>query len=55
MHNILNEEIARELLLEINPEISDEEFNKVWEICDGNPWDAEIIYKMVRNVKPVLE
>ena len=50
MDDILNLEIARELLLQENPLISDEEVDKIWESCDGNPWNAPILYKLI-NLK----
>jgi len=45
----LNKEIARELLLEKNPAITDEEVDKVWAMCTtGNPWDAPILYALIQ-------
>lgn len=43
---ILNQEIARELILEINPLLTEEQFDVLWPLCKGNPWDAPIIYKL---------
>lgn len=44
----MNKEIARELLLEKNPVITDEEIDKVWVMCKGNPWDAPILYALLQ-------
>lgn len=42
---IFMEEIARELMLEINPNLTQEKFEQVWSLCDSNPWNAGIIYR----------
>jgi hypothetical protein len=49
--NIFNLEVARELLLEENPSITDEEVNNVWGNCGNNPWNAPIVYKLMRITK----
>lgn len=41
---ILNSEIARQCLLQHNPDITEQEIEKVWKACKGNPWDAVPIY-----------
>lgn len=46
---IFMEEIARELILEINPNLTQEIFEKVWSLCDNNPWNAASIYKIISS------
>jgi hypothetical protein len=48
---VLNIEIARELLLEINPEISEAEIKGML-VISSNPWDAPILYKMLQAKFP---
>ena len=47
MQAILNEEIAKELLIELKPDISEEKIKEIYALCDGNPWNAPILYKML--------
>lgn len=47
LENVFNLEVARELLREINESISDETVNEIWTLCNGNPWDAPILYKII--------
>lgn len=47
MREILNQEIARELMLEINPNLTQEKFEEVYNNCGGNPWNAGIMYKLL--------
>jgi hypothetical protein len=51
LENIFNLEVARELLLEENPTITDEEVNNIWIMCENNPWNAPILYKMITLAK----
>ena len=48
INDILNQEIVRELLLEKDPNLPDVVFNSVWQLCKKNPWDAPIIYEMLK-------
>lgn len=50
MDDILNLEIARELLVEVNPNITDAEVDEIWSKCNGSPWNAQILYKLI-NLK----
>jgi len=43
---VFNLNICKELLMEINPNISDEEVNEIFDKCNGNPWDAKILYEL---------
>lgn len=43
-------EIVRELLLEINPNLSDEKFLEIWKMCHGNPFNAPILYQILEVV-----
>jgi hypothetical protein len=52
LEEILGEEIARELLKELDPDISTERVEEVWAKCDGNPWNAKIIYSISKTIKP---
>jgi hypothetical protein len=45
--DILSIEIVRELLTEVNPNITDAEVNDIWSKCGGNPWNAQILYKLL--------
>jgi|JI10StandDraft_1071094.scaffolds.fasta_scaffold42464_2 hypothetical protein len=40
--------IVRELLLEVNPQISDETVIRIWDLCNGNPWCAKVTYNIVQ-------
>jgi len=51
LNEIFKQEIARELMLEINPELSQEKFEEVWSKCNGNPWNADILYKLLELSK----
>ena len=48
IEEILNFEIVTELLKKENPEISDEEIAVIFVKCFSNPWDAVIIYKLLK-------
>lgn len=43
---VFNFNICKELLTEVNPNISDEEVTEVLNNCNGNPWDARILYEL---------
>lgn len=45
LNEIFNQEIVSETLLEINPDTDDSLVEKIWSLCDGNPWNAVILYK----------
>lgn len=47
--DVLELEIVRALLLEINSEITDEEVSKIYGMCCGNPWNADKLYCMFRG------
>lgn len=44
---ILNQEIVRELLMEIDSEISDERVKFIWSHCENNPWNAPVMHKLL--------
>ena len=46
----LNFEIARELLFEQKPNISEDEVKEIYEKCNGNPYDAPIMFKLLQIV-----
>ena len=49
IEEIFKEEVARELMLEINPNLTQEKFDEVWKLCNGNPWDAGILYELLES------
>lgn len=52
---ILQEEIARELLYQEDPTISEEEIAQIWEMCKRgspvSPFDAPILYRLLQIAK----
>ena len=46
--HILNFEIALELLKEQNPNITDEEAEEIYAKCNGNPYNAPILYQLIK-------
>lgn len=51
LEDTLNIEIVRELLREQNVDSSDEHVAYVWSKCDGNPWNAFIMHKLLAMKK----
>ncbi len=49
--DIMNQEIVRELMLEINPNLTEEKFLQVWGLCGGNPFNAGLLCKMQEIVQ----
>lgn len=47
IQEIFNYEIARELLIEVAPNINEEQIKKIWSACGGNPWNAVPIYSIL--------
>ena len=47
MHT-LNIEILRELMMETNPEVTDTEVDMYFCLGKKNPWDAKMLYDIVR-------
>ena len=50
IEDVFNESIARELLLEVNPLIT-EEIQLIYSKCDGNPYNAVPLYKIIQIMK----
>lgn len=48
MEETFKREIIRETLLEINPDTDDALVEKMWLLCDGNPWNAVPLYRMLK-------
>ena len=48
----LNRSIVYELLAEDGVELQPEEFERLFVACKGNPWDAPILYQMLKMVEP---
>lgn len=51
LYDILNEEIARELLREHDPEITDEQIEITYSRCNGKPFDAVIMYELDKKLR----
>jgi hypothetical protein len=48
---LFNIEIVRELLLEYDENISPETVLEIWSKCDGNPWNAPVIYLILKTAR----
>jgi len=48
LNNILNQEIARELLLELDPDLTDTTFDYVWSIAQGNPYNCPVLFNILK-------
>lgn len=46
---VLNFNIAKELLKQINNNLSDGEILDIFEKCQGNPFNAPILYQLLKN------
>jgi len=46
--DILNQEIVRECLLEIEPNTDDALVERMWALCKGNPWNAVPLYQILK-------
>jgi hypothetical protein len=55
LNEFLNIEIATEILREINPDIAEDKINEIWDKCNGNPWNAGILYKLFELKENKLE
>ena len=53
LEEIFNQEIVRESLREINPDVDDALVEKIWPLCEGNPWNAVPLYKILKTVGKV--
>ena len=51
LNEILNQEIVRETLLEVNPNTDDALVQKIWALCDGNPWNAVPLYHILKALE----
>lgn len=49
MEELFNKEIARECLLEIDPDRADDLLEIIWPICRGNPWNAVPLYHILKT------
>lgn len=48
MLDTLNLEIAKELLTQVNPSITDKEISAIYSKCNHNPWNAPILYSIMQ-------
>lgn len=44
----LKKEIARELVFSKDQNVSDDDFEEIWLLCNNNPWNADIIYELLK-------
>ena len=51
LNETFNIEIVRELLVEIKPDITSEQVNNIWKECEGNPWNAFVLYHLMELPK----
>ena len=49
--DILNKEILRELMMETDPEVTEEEVDKYFDMSNKNPWDGKLLYEIHRCAK----
>jgi len=49
--DILNQEIVRETLLEVNPNTDNALVEKMWALCKGNPWNAVPLYNILKIIE----
>lgn len=47
LEETFNKEIARELMLEVNPSVTDADVEFVYSACRPNPWDAGVLYSLL--------
>ena len=47
LNDLVNQEIARELMLEVNSNFTEEQFQSIWKLCKGNPWNAGVLYQIL--------
>ncbi len=48
LDEILNQEIVRESLLEVEPMTDDALVERMWALCKGNPWNAVPLYQIMK-------
>jgi hypothetical protein len=46
LESLLNIEIARELLLTKDPNLTEETFNIIWSKCNNNPYNAPVLWEL---------
>ena len=51
LNEILNQEIVRETLLEVNPNTDDTLVEQIWLKCNGNPWNAVPLYNILKALE----
>lgn len=49
LNDVFNQEIARELLLELDPDLTDTTFDYVWSMAQGNPWNCPILFELLKD------
>ena len=51
LSDIFNKEILRELMMETDPEVTDEEVDKYFDMSNKNPWDGKLLYEIQKCAK----
>lgn len=46
--DVFTTELVRELLTEVDANVTDEEVVAISKICGNNPWDAPLVYKILK-------
>lgn len=49
LQETFNLAIVEELMRKVNPNVTEDDINSVWSNCGGNPWNAGILYTMIRS------
>lgn len=47
LNDLFNQEIVRELLRDEN--LTEDQLHKVWTACRSNPWNAPIMYHLIKE------
>lgn len=55
LQEIFNNEIARELMTEANPDVNDADIEYIYSNCEGNPWNAVILYFLILETEKMLK
>ena len=46
----LKHSIAEELLRELDPNITQDKVQEIWNLCKGNPWNAPVIFNLLKGI-----
>lgn len=48
LNEVFNQELARELLLELDPNLTSTTFDCIWSMSQGNPHNCPILFKVLK-------